>query len=169
MAQKRYYTKEGLDSQRKKIRSLESELRDREKQAEEMARQTSNVWHDNAPYESIIQEINTLSKRVLEARAELDSAEIIEYPSSVREDTVSLGTGVRFTRDNEAQEFKIVGYGEQDIGEGRILYESPLARALIGREEGEEFSAEVGGRKSEFRILGVYALGASNQGDKKYL
>jgi transcription elongation GreA/GreB family factor len=65
---------------------------------------------------------------------------------------VQFGRTVRIVReDGREQSFRIVGEDEADPGAGRISYVSPLARALLGKAEGEV--VEVSG--AEIEILGI--------------
>ena len=157
MEKYKLYTRQGLERQRARISQLEQELATKEKQVYEVARQTANVWHDNAPYESLMEEINQLSKRIIEARGELNCVEIIEYPKLVPE-TVHVGVGVIFERDSKAFNLKIVGYGDQDIDRNRVLYEAPISQALMGHRIGDSFEAKIVGKTSQIRLRSIYII-----------
>ena len=55
----------------------------------------------------------------------------------------------------EAVTYQIVGVDEVDLKLGKISYESPLARAIIGREEGDEVELRAPGGTREYEIVGV--------------
>ena len=76
-------------------------------------------------------------------RARRSTAEVV-IP---REDSdfVQFGHSVSIRRPNgQIDVFRIVGIDEADPGEGRISYLSPMARQLVGREEGETIRAGAG-------------------------
>jgi len=68
-------------------------------------------------------------------RNRLTSAQVAPAPSG---DTVAIGTRVTIDRGGETRTFEIVGHDESDPGSDRIAFGSPLARALIGAEVGQE-------------------------------
>ena len=68
-------------------------------------------------------------------RNRLTSAQLAPAPSG---DIVALGTRVTIDRDGQARTFDIVGHDESDPANDRISFASPLARALIGAEVGQE-------------------------------
>jgi transcription elongation GreA/GreB family factor len=65
-------------------------------------------------------------------RASAQLIEPVENP-----DHVQFGTTVTIRRDGKEQTFKIVGEDEADPNKGSLSYVAPLARALIGKEEGD--------------------------------
>ena len=72
------------------------------------------------------------------------SAEIAPPPSG---DTVSFGSKLTILRKTREQTFRIVGVDEADPAKGSVSHVSPLARALMGRREGDE--ATVAGQSVE--------------------
>jgi transcription elongation GreA/GreB family factor len=63
------------------------------------------------------------------------SAQVIEPVANP--DRVQFGTTVTIRRDGREQTFKIVGEDEADPTKGTLSYVAPLARALMGKEEGD--------------------------------
>lgn len=72
-------------------------------------------------------------------------------------DRVVFGATVTLVNVDTDEEvtYQIVGVDEADLGEGLISYESPLARALIGKEEGDEVDFRAPAGKRTYEILGV--------------
>ena len=68
-------------------------------------------------------------------RSRLTSAQIAPAPSG---DTVAIGTRVTIDRGGQTRTYEIVGHDESDPGSDRIAFSSPLARALIGAEVGDQ-------------------------------
>ena len=69
--------------------------------------------------------------------------------------TVSLAD----VETDEEVRYQIVGDLEADIKRGMIAISSPVARALIGKEEGDAITIEAPGGTREFEIVGVAYLG----------
>ncbi len=151
-------TLRGLGRQQDKIRLLEAALNEVQKEIGKATSQSAETWHDNAPYEMLKYDINILNRRLAEAHHLLDDAQIVEYPYILSQSIVQYGAGVIFTQGEELQEYKIVGYGEEDIGKGRILYDCPLAKILIGHRQGESFDIVIHRNKSNVYIREVYLL-----------
>ena len=57
--------------------------------------------------------------------------------------------------NDEEQTYRIVGQDEADIKHGLISYTSPIARSLIGREEGDEVAVEAPGGVTHYEIVEV--------------
>ena len=68
-------------------------------------------------------------------RSRLTSAQIAPAPSG---ETVAIGTRVTVDRDGGSRTFEIVGHDESDPASDRIAFSSPLARALIGAQVGDQ-------------------------------
>ena len=68
-------------------------------------------------------------------RSRLTSAQIAPAPSGK---TVAIGTRVTIDRDGKPRTFEIVGHDESDPASNRLSFSSPLARALIGAEVGNQ-------------------------------
>lgn len=153
-----FFSPKGLERYRKHVAGLEETITHYEKQVGEATSQGAESWHDNAPYEALRDNIKISDKRAVDARKLFTNAQIREYPRELKEPIADYGVGVRINRDGKPADFKIVGHGDTDIDKGRILYESPLAKTLIGRREGETFKAEINGRVSEIRIEQVYII-----------
>ena len=70
-------------------------------------------------------------------RHQLTSAQIAPSPDGA---TVAIGTRVAIERDGKTQSLEIVGHDEADPGADKLAFSSPLARALMGAEVGEEIA-----------------------------
>lgn len=78
-------------------------------------------------------------------------------PATLSGDRVVFGATVTLLQDDSDEEvtYQIVGELEADIKEGSISYLSPLARALIGKEEGDETTFQAPGGARMYEIVGV--------------
>jgi transcription elongation GreA/GreB family factor len=68
-------------------------------------------------------------------RSRLTSAQITAAPSG---DSVEIGTRVTIEREGQLRTFEIVGHDESEPARHRIAFSSPLARALIGAQVGDQ-------------------------------
>ena len=59
-------------------------------------------------------------------------------------------------KSNEEKSYQIVGVDEADLKNNKISVSSPVASALIGKEEGDEVSMNTPGGESEFEILEIH-------------
>ena len=75
------------------------------------------------------------------AESQIASAEIID-PTKLSGDRVMFGATVTLVdgEDDDAEpiRYQLVGEAESDLSEGRVSFASPIARALMGKEEGDE-------------------------------
>ncbi|MAG24906.1 hypothetical protein CMI47_04930 [Candidatus Pacearchaeota archaeon] len=153
----KYITSKSLARQRRLIQQLESKLQEKGKELGEAGSQGAESWHDNAPFEAARDEVMLQDKALSRAHEVIAGTQIRDYLRNVG-DFVDYGVGVRFLRDGKLVDLKIVGYGDSDVEEGRVLYESPIAKVLIGKKVGDEFEAEVAGRPAEIKVKEVYVI-----------
>jgi len=109
---------------------------------------------ENAGYDVAKAEQAFLEGRIMTLENMLNSAVLIEENQTT--DTVTLGCRVTVVEDGgEPETFQIVGSAEADPTSGRISNQSPLGRALLGREVGEEVTIQTPDGSSRFRILNI--------------
>ncbi len=105
---------------------------------------------ENAEYHAAKEKQGLMEARITELQDLLSRAQVID-PSKLAHERVSFGSTVVLI-DQESDEevcYTIVGVQESDPSRGLISIQSPMARALLGKEEGEEVSLQLpGGRKS---------------------
>ncbi len=102
-------------------------------------------------YETLTSELKRLKAErplivdaIEEARAHGDLSENAEYPKELSGDKVVFGATVSLLdEDEKTVKYQIVGQTEANAKTGRISYNSPLGRALIGRIVGEEVEVTV--------------------------
>ena len=85
-------------------------------------------------------------------RSRLTSAQVAPMPSG---DTVAIGTRVTIERTDGLQTLDIVGHDESDPAIGLIAFTSPLGRALLGAEEGDE--VELAGSNDLIAVVSIEA------------
>ena len=85
------------------------------------------------------------------------SKAIIIDPTTLPHDKVSFGSRVEIVNTDTDEEFiyTIVGGVESNANKGLISFNSPLAKQLLGKEEGDEIVAKLPGGTKNFEVLGV--------------
>src|ERR1700689_386867 len=98
---------------------------------------------ENAEYHAAREQQGFIEGRIMEIESRLGAAEIIDVASLPATGRVVFGATVSLEEQHEgaAVTYQIVGEDEADIRGGRISITSPIARALIGKLQGE--TAEV--------------------------
>jgi transcription elongation factor GreA len=113
---------------------------------------------ENAEYHAAREEQGFIEGRISELEAALSNAQIIDVTKLPQSDRVVFGCTVDLIDvESEAQvSYQIVGDIEADINECRIAISSPIARALIGKEEGEDVSVQAPAGVREYEITAVH-------------
>lgn len=145
-------TAKGLERCTARVRELELVVRDVQIKVGEMTTQSNETWHDNAPYDTLVQELGIQNQRLTEAHDAVRDYTIRPYPTTIPNKRVCYGSRVLLRRDNEELDLKIVGFGDSDYEKGRVLYTSPIAIALMDHAEGESFRAVINKVKSFITI-----------------
>jgi transcription elongation factor GreA len=111
---------------------------------------------ENAEYHAAKEKQGLLAAQMQEIEDKLSRAEVID-PKKLSGDRVVFGATVvllDFDTDEEVT-YQIVGVDEADPKQGKISYTSPLARAIIGKREGDYIEFEAPGGQREYDILKV--------------
>jgi transcription elongation GreA/GreB family factor len=148
----KFCTSRGFNKQRERISELEKQLKENERGLGDACSQGAESWHDNAPYEYLCEAIRLLDRRINEEYNALNKCLIREYPKKLEEKVVSYGARVIFYKNNEQCDYKIVGYFDNDAGNGRILYTSPIAQSIMGRSEEENFEITILNERYQIKI-----------------
>ncbi|MDQ6950617.1 MAG: transcription elongation factor GreA [Mariprofundales bacterium] len=111
---------------------------------------------ENAEYHAAKEDQSLNEGRIALLEDKLARAQIID-PTTIHEEKVVFGATVTLRdAENDAEKiYKIVGVDEADIHHGKISITSPIARALIGRAEGEEARFRAPGGEREYEILSI--------------
>jgi transcription elongation factor GreA len=110
---------------------------------------------ENADYHTAKEEQSFLEGRIQEIEAILRAAEIIQ--ETRRSDVVSLGSRVTVVEEgsHDAETFRIVGVAEADPINGKVSYESPIGKALLGHQVQDVVIVEAPGGEIAFRIAEI--------------
>ncbi len=112
---------------------------------------------ENAEYHAAREQQSFIEGRIKDIEAKLSNAQIIDVTTLNAGGKVVFGSTVDVLdlETDEEHTYQIVGEDEADIRHGKISITSPIARALIGKMEGDEVEIEVPGGRREFEILEV--------------
>lgn len=111
---------------------------------------------ENAEYHAAKESQSLNEGRVQELESLLALAQVIDV-SKLSGDRVIFGATVKIVDEDtdEEKSYQIVGDSEADASAGRISISSPIARALIGKEEGDSVEVAAPGGARGYEILGV--------------
>jgi transcription elongation factor GreA len=112
---------------------------------------------ENAEYDAAKERQSFIEGRIAEVEAKLAHAQIIDPSQIDAEGRVVFGATVELEdlESGDAVTYQIVGDDEADIKHGKISVSSPIARALIGRLEGEVAEVQAPGGVREYEVLSV--------------
>lgn len=149
-------TVRGADRLRQELNELKTIERPRIVQAISEARAHGDL-KENAEYHAAREQQGFVEGRIKEIEAKLSNAQIIDVATLNPGGKVVFGATVEVLdlETDEEHVYQIVGEDEADIREGRISITSPIARALVGKMEGDEAVATTPGGNREFEILAV--------------
>lgn len=111
---------------------------------------------ENAEYSAAKEKQSFIEGRIQELEAVVSRAQVID-PAEVKGNVIRFGATVAVVDvDTDVEKsYQIVGDYEADINENRISLSSPLAKALIGREVGDEVVYTAPGGKKTFEVLEI--------------
>jgi transcription elongation factor GreA len=111
---------------------------------------------ENAEYHAAKERQGMVEARIKDIEDKLSRAEVID-PSKLMGHKVKFGATVTLTNidTNEEITYQIVGADEADINAGTISVSAPLARALIGREPGDEVKVALPNGTRHYEIAAV--------------
>ena len=111
---------------------------------------------ENAEYHAAKEKQSFIEGRIAELEGKLSCADVIDL-TKINGTNVKFGATVTVI-DVESEEesvYKIVGEDEASIAKGKISITSPLARALIGKEEGDSVEVRTPGGDKSYEILKI--------------
>jgi len=149
-------TKQGEDSLRTELADLKSNQRPRVIEAIADARAHGDL-KENAEYHAAREQQSFIEGRIKEIEGKLSNAQVIDVTSMEPTGKVIFGSTVTLM-DIESDEeitYKIVGDDEADLKANRISFGSPVAKALIGKLEGDEVDVSTPKGVIEYEILKV--------------
>ncbi len=146
----------GAEKMKEELKKLKGEDRPRVVNAISEAREHGDL-KENAEYHAAREQQSFIEGRIRELEAKLSNAQIIDVTALPQTGKVVFGTTVvlEATEGGRQVVYKIVGEDEADIKNNMISVSSPIARALIGKEEGDLVTVQAPGGETEYEILEV--------------
>lgn len=112
---------------------------------------------ENAEYHAAREQQSFAEGRIQEIESKLSDAQVIDITKIPKSGKVIFGVTVTLINldTDEPVTYHIVGEDEADIKQRRLSYTAPLARAIIGKEEGDEVVVITPGGETEYEIESV--------------
>ena len=112
---------------------------------------------ENAEYEAAKDRQGFIEGRIQEIEGKLAAAQVIDPASVEAGGKVVFGATVELEEEGSGEKvtYQIVGEDEADLKQGLINISSPIARALIGKEEGDTAEVQAPGGIKHYEIVGV--------------
>ncbi|MDC7807265.1 transcription elongation factor GreA [Luteimonas sp BLCC-B24] len=116
---------------------------------------------ENAEYHAAREQQSFIEGRIKQLESELSHADIIDVAKLNAGDKVVFGATVVIAdaETDEERRYQIVGDLEADIKQGLIAISSPVARAMIGKHEGDSISIDAPGGTRDYDIISVEYAG----------
>ncbi|HUI62848.1 MAG TPA: transcription elongation factor GreA [Steroidobacteraceae bacterium] len=149
-------TLRGAEALRAELKRLKSEARPNIIKAIAEARGHGDL-SENAEYHAAREQQGFIEGRINEIEAKLGSAEIIDPSKLANSGKVVFGAVVELDDQDDSNRvvYQIVGEDEADIRAGRISITSPIARALVGKSEGDVVDVTAPGGVRTYEIVTV--------------
>ncbi|WP_079419523.1 transcription elongation factor GreA [Thiomonas intermedia] len=150
-------TRKGAEQLKQELHRLKTLERPAVIQAIAEARAQGDL-SENAEYDAARDKQGFIEGRIADIEGKLGTAQIID-PSELQADgRVVFGATVELSDESSGDEitYQIVGDDEADLKQGRISINSPIARALIGKESGDMAQVAAPGGVRRYEILAVH-------------
>lgn len=149
-------TLKGAERLRGELKRLKSEDRPRVIQAIAEARAHGDL-SENAEYHAAREQQSFIEGRIKDIEAHLSNSEIIDVSTLQVSERVVFGATVDLENQDDGSKivYQIVGDAEADIKSGLISVLSPIARALVGKSEGDVVEVAAPGGVRSYEIVGV--------------
>lgn len=148
-------TKEGYENLKKELGNLKSVERPQNIKAIEEARAHGDL-SENAEFDAAKERQGFIEGRIGELEFKLASADIID-PDKLPKDRIVFGCRVMLENSDTGEEieYQLVGPEESNIEKGRISISSPLGKAMIGKEPGDEVILHAPGGKRCYELVEI--------------
>ncbi|MBB1317957.1 transcription elongation factor GreA [Shewanella sp. SR43-4] len=149
----------GADQLRKEVEFLKFDRRPKITEAIASARELGDL-KENAEYHAAREDQGICEARIRDIEGKLSNAQIIDVTKLENTGRVIFGTTVTILNiDTDAEvTYRIVGDDEADIKQNLISVNSPIARGLIGKSEGDEVSITTPGGLTDYEVIAVKYL-----------
>lgn len=152
-------TNQGFENITSQLSEMKLTLRPAIVIALDEARQLGDL-KENAEYHAAKEDLANMDKQIA-VKEDIISRSVIIDPAVLPHNKVSFGSSVvliDLDTDDEIN-YTIVGSQESNPEDGKISFNSPLAKQLLGKEEGDEVKAQLPGGVKEFEVEKVFYKG----------
>lgn len=151
-------TQVGYEALKEKIRQLKGVERRDVIRAIQEARAHGDIT-ENAEFEAAKERQAFLERKIGELEHKIACAEVIDL-SKVTTDRVTFGCTVVLENLNteDKVEYQLVGPDESDVSQGRISVSSPIGKAMIGKEVGDEIVVQAPGGQRRYELVHISAM-----------
>lgn len=149
-------TAQGAEALRVEVKKLKTEDRPRVIKAIAEARSHGDL-SENAEYHAAREQQGFIEGRIAEIESKLSTCEIIDPARITDTSKVVFGATVQLEAEEDGKrvEYVIVGEDEADIRRSRISITSPIARALVGKSEGDVVDVAAPGGVHSYEIVKI--------------
>lgn len=150
-------TRSGYEALKEKLRHLKVNERPHVIRAIEEARAHGDIT-ENAEFEAAKERQAFIEGEIGELEHKIAWADVID-PSEVKTDRVMFGCTVvleNLSTEDEVK-YQLVGPDESDVSQGRISVSSPLGKAMIGKEVGDEIVVQAPGGQRRYEVVDILA------------
>ena len=149
-------TQQGCDALKAELIELETVKRPNVVEAIAEARAHGDL-KENAEYHAAKEEQGFIEGRIRDVKAKVGSAQIIDVTKIPHTGKVIFGATIELINldTDQTVTYQLVSEDEADFKLGKISIISPIARALVGKEEGEEVVVKTPGGEVEYEIVEV--------------
>lgn len=144
-------TQGGLDELKEKLDYLKV---DKTREIAALIKHTASFGDlkENAAYHDAKDKQAFLQGKIKELEQRIRNSRVVKARHSGK---VELGSKVTLTMDGDKEEMEIVNPAQSDPLKGKVSYESPLGKAIMGKSPNQEFEADINGNKLKCKILKV--------------
>ena len=152
------FTKSGLANLKSELNDLKKKQRPDIIKAIQIAREHGDL-SENAEYHAAKEKQSFIEGRITELESVLSRSEIIDL-SKLNGKKITFGTKVNVYDENSDKKivFSIVGPYEANLEKGLISISSPIARALLGKEEGSRVEVSTPSGLKNYEVLNINIL-----------
>jgi transcription elongation factor GreA len=154
--QKHPMTKQGADALQAELIKLKKEERPKVTEAIATAREHGDL-KENAEYHAAREQQGFIEARIQQIESVLGHAQIIDVTKLTPNGKIVFGATVTVLNIDTDEEltYKIVGNEEADLKHNKISVNSPIARALIGKMEGDEVIVQAPKGNMDYEIIAI--------------
>jgi transcription elongation factor GreA len=149
-------TLRGAEALRNELKKLKTESRPTVIKAIAEARAHGDL-SENAEYHAAREQQGFIEGRIKEIETKLSTAEVIDPSTLPKNGKVVFGAVVELEDQDDSHRvtYQVVGEDEADIRAGRISITSPIARAVVGKSEGDVVDVTAPGGVHSYEIVAV--------------